>query len=385
MHCHQIKYQDAATQTYLGSPSLLRLDDGDLLATHDYFGPGAPRTPSGPLGPPGEWGLTSVYRSADDGCTWTEVNHIMGCFWAGLFEHRGAVYLLGISQEYGSVVIRRSEDRGNTWTHPADEKSGLLCRGGPCRQAPNYHCAPVPVLAKGGRLYRAVEDCDPCVWGSGFRSCVISADADGDLLNATSWTMSNKLAYDPAWTPTEWGHVPVPGWLEGNLVETPGGPPGPQGEVWNILRFNSDPVPDKAAIVQVHDGGARISFDPVSGFVDFPGGMTKFTIRRDPETGLYLTLSNNNTDPACAWQRNVLSLHCSADLRNWWHVETLLEDDSPLSHEESVRLTAFQYVDWQLDGEDLIYIVRMAYDGARNFHDANRVTFHRLEVSRSLL
>ena len=40
----QIKYQDSATKTYIGSPSILRLDNGDLLATHDYFGPGCPAT-----------------------------------------------------------------------------------------------------------------------------------------------------------------------------------------------------------------------------------------------------------------------------------------------------------------------------------------------------
>ena len=38
-----LRHQDPATQTYLGSPSLLRLPCGDLLATHDYFGPGCHR------------------------------------------------------------------------------------------------------------------------------------------------------------------------------------------------------------------------------------------------------------------------------------------------------------------------------------------------------
>jgi len=369
----EVKFQDAATRTYLGSPSIVRLPGGDLLITHDYFGPGAARTPEG------EWGLTSVYRSSDDGRTWATVNHIMGSFWGGLFVHQEAVHLLGISQEYGSVVIRRSDDGGLTWTHPADDRSGLLFRGGPRREAPNYHCAPVPVLQAGGRLYRAVEDCDPCVWGSGFRSCVISADEAADLLDAASWTMSNKLPFDPAWTPPAWGQVDVPGWLEGNVVESP------DGELWNILRFNSAPAVDKAAMVRVEEDGARLDFDPGTGFIDLPGGMTKFTIRRDPATGLYLTLSNNNTDPAWATQRNVLSLHASEDLRRWRHVKTLREDDSGLPWADSVRLTGFQYVDWQFDGDDLIYVVRTAYRGAHNFHDANRVTFHRLPAYSQLL
>jgi hypothetical protein len=189
----------------------------------------------------------------------------------------------------------------------------------------------------------------------------------------------NKLPYDPTWTPAEWGTLERPGWLEGNVVETP------DGEIWNILRFNSSPAVDKAAIVKVSDDAKSISFDPKTGFIEFPGGMTKFTIRRDTVTHLYLTLSNNNTDPAYASQRNVLSLHVSDDLIHWRHRKTLIEDDLDIPHEDSIRYTGFQYVDWQFDGGDIIYAVRVAYDGAHNFHDANRITFHKLESFREVI
>ena len=53
----------------------------------------------------------------------------MNCYWSGLFAHGSAVYILGTSQQYGSIVIRRSEDGGFTWTHPADASSGLLFKG----------------------------------------------------------------------------------------------------------------------------------------------------------------------------------------------------------------------------------------------------------------
>ncbi len=368
----EIKYQDPATRTYLGSPSIVRLDNGDLLATHDYFGAGCPRNHEN------EEHLTSVYRSRDNGQTWANTTHIANAYWSTLFKHSGALYLFGTSQQYGSIVIRRSSDHGNTWTHPKDARSGLLFKGGYYHTAPNYHCAPVPLLLKDGRLYRAFEDCDPCVWGKGFRSLVVSAPEDADLLDASKWTMSNKLPFDPAWTPPEWGRLPCPGWLEGNVIETP------QGEIWNILRFNSTPVANKAAIVTVHDDGARIAFDPAAGFIDFPGGMTKFTIRREAATGLYLTLSNA-ADPKHPGQRNVLSFHASEDLVRWRKLSTLIEDDSDLSPADSVRLVGFQYVDWHFDGDDIIYAVRTAYGGAHNFHDANRITFHRIEGYRRLL
>ncbi len=373
MRLTELRYQDPRTRTYLGSPSITRTPDGALLATHDYFGPGCPRNHED------EEHLTSVYRSEDDGAAWHNVCHIANAYWSTLFVHAGATYLLGCSQQYGSIVLRRSTDSGFTWTHPKDEKSGRLFQGGPYHEPPNYHCAPVPVCVSDGRLYRAFEDCDPCVWGSGFRSLVISAPVDADLLDAASWRMSNKLAFDPAWTPPAWGEVERPGWLEGNVLEAP------SGELWNILRFNSTPLPDKAAVVRVLDDGARLEFDPATGYRDFPGGMAKFTIRREPATGLYLTLSNGNTDPSRASQRNVLSLHASEDLRQWRRLCTLLEDDLGLPWEESLRRTGFQYVDWHFDGEDLIYLVRTAYNGAHNYHDANRVTFHRLPAYRALL
>ena len=373
MEFSEIKYQDVATKTYLGSPSIVRLDSGDLLAAHDYFGPGCPRNHEN------EEHLSSVYRSSDEGKTWVNVTHVAGQYWSTLFVHQGAVYLLGTSQQYGSIVIRRSEDNGNTWTHPMDSKSGLLSRGGPFREPPNYHCAPVPVLIKDGRLYRAFEDLDPLPRNMGFRSLVISAPVDADLLNAAEWTISSKLRFDVSWVPEDWGKLKSPGWFEGNVVETP------SGEIWNILRFSAAPLVDKAAIVRVEKQGQWLTFDPKTGFIDFPGGGHKFTIRRDPMTGIYLTLANNSTDPAYHTQRNMLFLNKSVDLIHWEPVQLLLEDDLGLSWEESIRQTGFQYVDWQFDGEDIIYVVRTAYDGAHNRHDTNRMTFHKLQDFRFLL
>ena len=100
----------------------------------------------------------------------------MNCYWSTLFLHKGAhLHSRHVSQQYGSIVIRRSDDGGFTWTHPTDEENGLLVRGGYYHDGPNYHCAPVAVLIHEGRIYKAFEDCTPCVWGTGFQACVVSA------------------------------------------------------------------------------------------------------------------------------------------------------------------------------------------------------------------
>jgi hypothetical protein len=372
MYWSEVKFQPERSRTFLGSPSILRLPDGALLATHDHFGPGCPRNHEA------EESLTSVYRSEDDGVTWQNITHIMNCYWSTLFWHEGSVYILGTSQQYGSIYIRRSDDGGFTWTHPADERSGLLFRGGMYHDPPNYHCAPVPVVLHNGRLWKAFEDLNPAEWGRGFQACVISAPVDADLLDAANWTMSNKIPFDPAWIPAGWGELANPGWLEGNVVVTP------DGELWDILRVNSNPLINRAAIVKISPDGRQLSFDPAD-FIDFPGGITKFTIRRDPVSGLYLSLVNDHADPNWPRQRNILALAASENLRDWRLVNTLMKDESGLSYEDSIRLTGFQYVDWQFDGNDIIYLVRTAYRGAVRYHDSNRIIYRVLKDYGTLL
>jgi hypothetical protein len=377
---NELRVQDPATQTYLGSPSIVRLPSGGLLATHDYFGPGCPRNHEG------EEHLTSVYLSEDDGQSWRNLTHIANAFWSSLFVLEGAVYLIGTTQQYGSIVIRRSEDGGFTWTHPGDSHSGLLFAGGPRRTAPNYHCAPVPVLLRRGRIYRAFEDNRSAVWPSGFEACVLVAAASADLLDASSWRMSNKLAFRAQWLPEAWGQFAEGGWLEGNVVEDR------EGQLWNVLRVNARRSRDeawslwnKAAMVRLEEEGTRLAFDPVGGLIDLPGGHSKFTIRYDSQSGRYVTLSNGVRDPTRPTLRSELSLYASVDLRNWTHCRTLLADDSRSPLELSAQRTGFQYVDWQFDAEDILYLVRTAYGGAHNYHDANRITFHRLRDFRRWL
>ncbi|MDF2663295.1 MAG: glycosyl hydrolase [Paenibacillus sp.] len=361
----EVKFIDASGQSYLASPSLVRLDDGTLLASHDYFGPNAPKK------------TTSVYRSSDNGSTWTAAATLNGIMWATLFKHGEVVYLLGTSGPMESIVIRRSADGGVTWTTAADSASGLLFPGG-TNMPSAYHTAPTPVLKANGRIYKAFESNTPYVWPENFKALVISAPDDADLLDAANWTITNEIAYDPSWTPSSWGSTD-PGWLEGNAVQAP------NGEIWNVLRFNSAPMVDKAAIVKVSADHAAVSFDPATGFIDLPGGMSKFGIRYDEGSGLYLSLVNDSTYPSKPRQRNVLSLYASADLRHWELVRRLITDDSGLSMLDSIDKVGFQYVDWQIDGDDLVYLSRTSYGGADDYHNSNRITLHRLTGFRSLL
>ena len=79
--------------------------------------------------------------------------------------------------------------------------------------------------------------------------------------------------------------------------------------------------------------------------------------------------------------RNTVALNCSPDLRSWRMKAQIL-------HHPDVEVHGFQYLDWQFEGKDLAVVCRTAYDdglgGAHNFHDANYMTFHRIENFRTM-
>jgi hypothetical protein len=352
-----IAYSPAETGQYIGCPGIVILPGGACLASHSFFGPGS------------TCDRMRVFRSEDRGETWKHAADIEGQFWSTLFLHNGALYLMGTSAEWGHVVIRRSTDCGKTWTQPRDRRTGLLLAEG------RYHSAPVPVVVHRGRIWRSMEDMHPTVvWGRNFRAFVMSAPADADLLDADNWTASNRLRFDPAWLQGE-----NPGWLEGNVVVTP------EGNLVNILRVHAVPDYGKAAVAEISEDGRTVSFDPETGFIEFYGGLTKFTIRYDPVTNRYWSLVNKVTNPRNAeFQRNVLALVSSADLRNW-SVESII-----LRHREGEALLqgdkyAFQYADWQFEGDEIVAASRTAFRDAHNFHDANYLTFHRVPGFRRFL
>lgn len=52
---------------------------------------------------------------------------------------------------------------------------------------------------------------------------------------------------------------------------------------------------------------------------------------------------------------------------------------------KNARLEGFQYVDFEFDKNDIIYLCRAAMNGAHSFHDANYSVFGRIENFRELL
>lgn len=331
-----IDHEPAHTRQYIGSPSIIRVKDAAYVASHDFFGPGSTQSHSA---------VSRVFRSEDRGRTWRRTAEFRDQFWSNLFVHRGTLYLMGTTYEYGRIVIRKSVDQGRTWSEPSYLTPDT-----------NYHTAPMPIAIHEGRLWRSVEWHPPGPWGF-FESLLLSAPVKADLMKPENWKLEPRRKF-----PTDRGvglH-----WLEGNAIVDQR-----TGDLLNILRVANV---EKAAILH-RDGQVE--------FIDFPGGSKKFTIRWDTKTRRYWTLSNparpqyaaSQTNPASV--RNTLVLMSSPDLRAWREERVILEHPDPEKH-------AFQYVDWQFEGDSLIVASRTAFDdehgGAHRAHDANFLTFHRI-------
>lgn len=354
-----IRHQPAISGLFIGSPSIAILGDGTYVASHDFFGPGSREH---------ERGGTLIHRSTDRGRTWQQSAAIEGAFWSGLFVHDGALYLMGLTCHHGLLVIRRSEDGGRSWTSPVDERSGLLTPEG------QYHTAPMPVIIHSGRIWRAIEDAGSgTTWGQRYNPMLVSAPIGADLLDRANWTFSTMAVQSPEWLEGAFG-----GWLEGNAVTLD------DGRMADLLRVHH-PRGEKAALAILDPDGRTLTFHPEHDMIELPGAATKFAVRKDPESGAWWTLANavpprHAEDKDHHTQiRNTLALLRSTDLRHW-EMRYI-----PLYHPDSAR-HGFQYVDWLIEGRDLVFVCRTAWEdasgGARNEHDANYLTFHRIRDFR---
>ena len=352
-----IAHFPASLGIYVGSPSIAILPSGDYIASHDGFGPNH------------KFGRTYFFRSKDSGASWSSAGQVERQGTSTLFVHNGETYLMGLG--FGGVVIRRSTDEGASWSEPEDENTGQLLTDGP------YHTAPTPVISHGGRIWRAMEAVvPPAKWARDYPAFMMSAPVDVDLLRADSWTSSDHVATNSA----SLGEGFV-GWLEGNAVAAP------DGSLAIVLRVHYYSMQGaQAAVVRVSQDGKSASVDADAGLIHFPGGAKKFTIRFDPVSSRYWSLTNampkrhiqggalyvsGNAEST----RNTLALVSSPDLLTWQAERIVLYHPDALKH-------GFQYADWQFQGHDIVAVSRTACDdglgGADTMHNANYLTFHRV-------
>ena len=339
---------------YLCSPSLLRMPENSLLASMDLFAGGAPQN------------LTLIFRSDDDGESWHYLSELYPCFWGRMFLHGGALHMLSCSTEYGDLLIGRSEDGGKTFSSPT-----VLLRGSGRCDTEGVHKNPQPPMVYGGRIWTTLEW---GAWARGYHAAMVgSAPAGADLTDPSVWLFSEPVKYDPAWPGTADG--PSAGNIEGTLAVLP------DGGLYNIMRYDMTRCVPNCGRVLAYRVNAEDPEAPLvySHAIELPGNHAKFMIRQDPETGRYYTIVSRILGPEHAGDRNLLSLMRSEDGERWETVCDLID-----RREEDPRAVGFQYADFFIEGEDILFLCRTAMNGAHNFHDANYSTFHRVKRFREL-
>jgi len=354
-----VSHSPASTGIYLSSPSLVVLPDGKYCATCDEFGPGSTERTRG---------VTRVFISGDRGQTWERLPNVQSAFWSTLFVHRKALYLIGSTNSRDSrLFIRKSSDWGQTWSTPTDPENGLLRPDALIRTNAGN------ITIGNGRLWfgSVFDPQGPPGPGSSFRFFVMSAPLEADLLKDSSWTYSTLIVYNP---PSLQG-----GLVEGTITT------GPTGWPVTLYRVDDRGPQEKALVAWPRRDGKSLGFDPLKDVINFPGGCKKFIVRYDRASKLYWSLSNWVPKRHAGFNvertRNTLAMIASPDLHRWTIRTVVL-------HHPDVNFHAFQYVDFQFDGNDMLALSRTAYDdglgGAHSQHDANFITFHRFQNFRNL-
>jgi hypothetical protein len=265
--------------------------------------------------------------------------------------------MLRCSTEYGDVLIGRSDDGGKTWTKPT-----VLLRGCCHPRQVGWHRAPMPVLIKNGRV---MTDVQYGAWSEKvFCDAVLSADAESDLLCADNWVCTELFDAREHISPLPekiWGGI------EGNVIETP------DGKVVDFLRFA-----DKTALILNYDPKDPEAEPILDSVIDFPATASKFNIVFDDVSKKYYAIVSFALDEPQT-KRNLLSLICSEDLINWSLSAHLIDrrNDEP-------KEVGFQYVDFMIEGDDILYLCRTAVNGANSFHNSNFTTFHKIKNFREV-
>ncbi len=337
------------------TPCILHHSDGYLLASMDVFDGGEPQN------------LTLIFRSDDNGDNWYHYTELFPCFWGTLFEHKGEVYMLATSTEYGDLLIGKSFDGGKNWGRPT-----VLARGSCHRVVPGWHKSSVPVIEHNGRLWCGVD------YGShksgGHITCLASAASNKDLLDAENWVISEPLEFSDEWQGAVKGDNR--GFIEGSAIVLP------NGQIGNMLRYLHDLGEKQWGIAGILQGDSNNPEHALKSykFVPFPGNHSKFDVKQDKKSGLYFTIMSRIKDGYWFKMRNLLSLAYSYDLEEWTIACDLLDYS-----DEDPKMIGFQYVSFDFDGEDIIYLSRTAFNGAQNYHDNNYVTFHRIKQFRNMI
>ncbi len=369
----------APDSVFLYTPAIAEGLDGRFVVAVDYGGPGTgildgPRSDFGDY-PAGN--QIRVYLSDDKGRTWRETATRIPMMHEILFKAGDRLYMIGHS---GRLLITRSDDNGETWSEPA-----VLC------PEPRWHQSCTAVDVYDGKVTLVYEKwvADGHPW-PGVGPVLMRADEQADLMQASNWKFSDLYDPDADMDAARPSGIPVVGGKAAGILETnvvriynPSHPfYDATGKSVVLLSRASAGFPDIGVMLRGYereDGSLAVGRCHLDNgdvlFVHIPGANLKFHLVYDPKSELYWLLHSQIDGRMNARRR--LALSYSPDLLHWTFAGLVAVGPTDRS--------ARHYATMIVNGDDLCIVSRSGDEQARNAHDGNIVTFHRVRNFRDLV
>ncbi|MBR2439316.1 MAG: exo-alpha-sialidase [Lentisphaeria bacterium] len=384
----QILYTSPDPETiFCYTPAILIGDNNRIIVGVDLGGIGTPAL-DGPKSRSGDGAGNQVrlLLSDDNGKCWRESSSRLPMRHEILFRAGKSLYAMGNAPE---LVISRSDDNGETWSDPA------VLRGDAKR---SWHQSSTTPVYRNGRIYLIYEQYNPAGnWWPNIMQYLMSAPENADLCKPENWTFSEAFNGDPiaaiSRALSDLKPTGTPGIFEAHLL-----PISPncghlytEGENSFLIpcRYNSHGLQQGAILKgwENPDGTLEIGLFPgrrkeISLFnIPYPGASLKFHPLYDEVSGMYFLAANQ---PRSAFggageraNRRKLMLWCSLDAVSWQPLGTIAFGPC----EKGAR----NYPQMAFCGEDLLIAVRSGDEHAKNEHDNNLITLHRIKNFRDLI
>ncbi len=346
---------------WIGSPYIVKLSSGKLIAAHDVFGE--------------ENNVEILFSSEDDGKTWQYLTELAYFWTCKFFENNGKLYVMGSGLATCGIGIAESSDEGKTWSEPVTLIRKMHNKSQIYKGYGNI-VNNTPIISHNGRLYTVFETGGWSRWNDDAYDChMLSAPVDSNLLDMNSWEYTPGCNFDHSDF-----DIPDADFLtaiEGNAIV------GPDGEIYSLSRMDAVYGPKKKGVrtelfnvallyklKSFHEPMEYIG--PVSAKV---GNRHMFCIHKDDVSNKYIMIHNEET-PTTLGRRNILSLSVSDDILHWEKKATLL-DVRNAPGESTVSQPSFVF-----SGDDLLFLSRTSWGRMFNQHNSNMLTFHRVKNFR---